>query len=342
MSGDYYYGFQRDSLREENYQIEEIEEIEEKKTEEEIILETIKKLFSQNISEINIKKYILDNFSNNLDTRESINSLLENELKNLYKKEYLLLNFFWNQPKYIPKSEKTILEEEKRESDIIKLISGFNTQKDIKEKTIKKLLEDNLEYMMFTYANKESLSYDYIYISKQKECLKILIKSILKENNYTLNSTIIYQIEELIKKIYDNIDKLIVYDRVALVQKFIHQKVDEKNGINAHLLLSKKLMKDILSTARLHLNLRDIQQENLKSLIFIIKKSEKISTNKITDKNKMRDFKSLIDFGYFNISKKIVRIYNLNEETPIEKFKKQVISIYRKSYFSINTKVWQE
>lgn len=275
---------------------------------------------------------------------------LEDYINN-YHTENVILNFWGNLNKV--KSEKNIQEEKKREKEIIKLIAGLNTQATIKEKTIEKLFKNNLDYMIFTYANQESLPYDYVYLSKQKECLQILIKSILKENGYILDSNIISEITQFIKQIYTNTDMLIVYDRVGLIQKFIHNKIDEQNGIDAHLKLSSILMKHILSTARLHLNLQDIKKiESLKS---IIKKSEQASNyetmhplkilpnnldNRFIYHKRKRDFKSLIDFAYFNISKKILDILELDEKSPIEIFKQEVIRIYTElNYFSKKGKI---
>lgn len=264
---------------------------------------------------------------------------------NNYHAENISLNFWGNLNKV--KSEKNIQEEKKREKEIIKLIAGLNTQATIKEKTIEKLFKNNLDYMIFTYANQESLPYDYVYLSKQKECLQILIKGILKENGYILDSNIISEINQFIKQIYTNTDMLIVYDRVGLIQKFIHNKVDEQNGIDAHLELSSILMKYTLSTARLHINLQDIQK--IKSLKSLIKKSEQASNyekmhpfkiipndldNRFINHKRTRDFKSLIDFAYFNISKKILDISELDEKSPIEIFKQEVIRIYTELHYS--------
>ncbi len=190
----------------------------------------------------------------------------------------------------------------------------------------------------------EILTYDYIYIAKQKNCINILIKSFLKKNKgYVLTSEIVDNIDLFTKKIYANQNKDIVYDRVYKIQQFIHIKIDEKYGESAHLKLPRKTMKNILSASRLHLNLEDIKHENINSLINLIKKSEQASISEAKHPMKVilsdlgvsyinhkrtRDMKSLIDFGYFDIESKIFDIANLDKNKSVDEFKEHVIKIY--------------
>ncbi len=281
------------------------------------------------------------------------NEPYENYLKRGFKRrsetyeEYLELNKK-TEAEIVKKEARAKEEAEKREcelkADITNVIAGFNNNTQIQEKAIRKLFSINIEYMIGVYSKMELLTYDYIYIAKQKNCINILIKNFLKKNKgYILTSEIVDNIDLFTKKIYANYNKDIVYNRVYQIQQFIHIKIDEKYGEDAHLKLHAKTMKDILSTARLHLNLEDIKHENIKSLINIIKQSEQASINEAKhpmkvilaevgisyiNRKRIRDMKSLINFGYFDIESKIFDIANLNKNKSVDEFKEEVIQIY--------------
>ncbi len=228
-------------------------------------------------------------------------------------------------------------------TDVIKLIAGLNTNIQIQNKVIKKLFLYNLDCMIDRYSKQQKLPYEYVKVAKQKNCLEILIKGFLKKNgNYILTSDIIHEIDLFVEEIYLNIDTDIVYDRVQKIQKFIHNKIDEKNGENSHLNLHSKTIKNLLSSARLHLNLQDIKYKDTESLCYLIKQSEYVSKLErnsptkmlsssgeiYTTKKKIRDIKSLIDFGYSMIASKIYDISNLNINIPLNEFRNRVIEIY--------------
>lgn len=250
--------------------------------------------------------------------------------------------------KFEREKERETLEREERElklkSDITNLIAGLENNDKIQDKTIRKLFDINLEYMIGIYSKTELLTYDYIYLAKQKNCINILIKNLLKNTKgYILTSEIVDNIDLFTKNIYANKNRDIVYDRVHKIQQFIHIKINEKYGEGAHLKLPSKKMKDLLSASRLHLNLKDIKNESINSLIHLIKLSEKASINEakhpvkvmISDLGvsyinykRVRDMKSLINYGYFDIESKIFDIANLDKSKPVDEFKRDVIIIY--------------
>ena len=230
------------------------------------------------------------------------------------------------------------------DADIIKLIAGLKTNVQIQNKVIKRLFLDNLDCMIGRYSKQQKLPYDYVKVAKQRNCLEILIKGFLKKNgNYILTSGIVREIDLFVEEIY-LMDTDIIYERVRKIQKFIHHKIDEKNGKNTHLALDSRTMKNLLSSARLHLNLEDIKSKDAESLSYLIKQSEYASREEkesptemlsssgeiYTTKKKIKDIKSLIDFGYSEIAHKIYDISNLNINIPLNEFRATVIQIYNK------------
>jgi len=161
---------------------------------------------------------------------------------------------------------------------IANIIYGMDDNLKIQNKVLKKLLNYNLDSYIYNYCKEEMLSIDYSQIAKNEKCLEIIIKGFFKgSRNYRLTTDLVEDIFDITNEVYINIDLDIVYYRVAKIQNFIHNKVNEIDGIGSENKLNRKLMKDLLSVARLHLNINDIKSHNTKSVIGMINKSDKYS-----------------------------------------------------------------
>jgi len=237
------------------------------------------------------------------------------------------------------------------EVEITKIISGLNNNTEIKNKVIKKILLNSLDKMIANYMQKEALPSEFVKVSKQKNGLEILIKYFLKnDGGYILTKKLIDEINIFLDDIYRN-DKLdIVYDRVGKIQKFIHQKIDDKYGYGTHLNLDTQKMKNLLSASRLHLNIFDIKNYNMNTLMQLIEESKEKSFEAYMSSNdnilssnnfyypmwKARGMKSLIYFLEPYIQDKIYNIYYLDKKLNTEIFKNKILEIYLR-ISSINT-----
>jgi len=237
------------------------------------------------------------------------------------------------------------------EVEITKIISGLNNNTEIKNKVIKKILLNSLDKMIANYMQKEALPSEFVKVSKQKNGLEILIKYFLKnDGGYILTKKLIDEINIFLDNIYRN-DKLdIVYDRVRKIQKFIHQKIDDKYGYGTHLNLDTKKMKNLLSASRLHLNIFDVKNYNMHTLMQLIEESKEKSFEAYMSSNdnilssnnfyypmwKARGMKSLIYFLEPYIQDKIYNIYYLDKKLNTEIFKNKILEIYLR-ISSINT-----
>ena len=237
------------------------------------------------------------------------------------------------------------------EIKITKIVSGLDKHTQIKNKVIRRILLESLDGMIDNYMRKEALPFELVKVSKQKNGLEILIKYFLKnDGGYILTKKLIDEINIFLDDIYRN-DKLdIVYDRVGKIQKFIHQKIDDKYGYSTHLNLNTKKMKNILSASRLHLNIFDIKNYHIKILIELIEKSKEKSFREYMSSNnnillssnksyyrmwKARGMNSLIYFLEPYIQNKIYDIYYFDRIDDITLFNNKIIEIYLSKSSSI-------
>lgn len=151
---------------------------------------------------------------------------------------------------------------------LVKRIAGINNGHQIKAIVIKTIFEDHVDYMIKSYALEESLPFEFLEIARQDNCLQILIKGFLKKyGGVNINDSLKKEIDILIEKIYLEKNNEIVYERVGYIQNFIHYQVDAKHGRYTNQRLSTRIMKNLLSTCRLHLNLYDIKCKDIQSLL---------------------------------------------------------------------------
>lgn len=226
---------------------------------------------------------------------------------------------------------------------VTKQLAACHSNKQIRSKIIKILFNIKIDDSISYYAKYEYLPERYVNLAKEKNCLETLIKSFLKTHlEYTLTSPLINEINSLLYIIYNNIEEDIVYERVKKIQKFIHEKTDIKYGINAYLKLSPNAMRELLSTARLHLNIFDARALEPEILISLIERSTdehlKYNNTKFTFSGKKakrdnsKDFESLARMdNYLNLA--IKEIYDLDLNDQITSYTERALSIFESYLF---------
>ena len=93
------------------------------------------------------------------------------------------------------------------------------------------------------------------FIGDQKG-LVALIKFILKKNNVNVSVNIESNINLLVNNIVSNKSLDTIYERVGVVQNFIHGQVSIVNSIDS---MDRKLMYKFLTSVRFFLNFNDIK-----------------------------------------------------------------------------------
>lgn len=159
-----------------------------------------------------------------------------------------------------------------------KAVSHLKSVEQIQNKLLKKLIDLNLSVMIRSYSRNEKLPEEHVRAARQPRALPILLKGFFKAHLYSeLDVRILDSVETLCEKIYRNDELDIVYDRVSLLQRFVHDLIDEEIGDGQRFSLPVKPMRHLLSAARLHLNIVDFKHQSPQTLLSILKLSKQAS-----------------------------------------------------------------
>lgn len=224
-----------------------------------------------------------------------------------------------------------------------KKISNLKYSYQIRNKLVKLLFEDGLNYLISVYAAEENLPEEYLKIVKNDDCLDIILKSFFKNTcKIELSKSLTSDIETIIDKVHKNEDMDIVYNRVSEIQRIIHDTVDCAYGFGTQFNLPTILVKKILSATRLHLNIWDIKYQHATDLLKIISSSRIASTNEISSPTslklapgktyfphwRVRHLLSLADFSRPELAAKINALMNLDESCSLATFREYALTVY--------------
>ena len=223
--------------------------------------------------------------------------------------------------------------------DILILIVGLSDTKKVKNAVSKKIILESLDYAINSYAEEEKLPYEFVEIAKQDNGLYILLKLFFKNQNLILDPELIEEIEDIVDLVYHKISSKFVYLRVAGIQDIIHDMIQEKFGINSHINLNKKEMRIILSTARLHLEIRDIRHKDAEELMILRRKTNELQSNvydypsrpellpgqKYVPTWRVRHLKSLLRYFPDDFKKILSRINFVSLDLDINDYKRGII-----------------
>lgn len=224
-----------------------------------------------------------------------------------------------------------------------KIIAGLESKKLIKLKLIHRLMLDETHYAISRYLKKESIPPHYSKIVESHNCIEVLIKGffyMICKIKYS--SSLDLKIAQLYEAIKKNNAQLIVYDRVSLIQKFIHGEMDRLYGEGSCNKIPANHMRILLSVSRLHLNLSDLTSKDESYSVYIDELSMSAANfeyfnPRVTELRegqhfiprwRVRHIKPLSYFYTKSKRLKIARIYNLDEQLPLEEYSQAALEIY--------------
>lgn len=228
-----------------------------------------------------------------------------------------------------------------------KLVSGLNSNREIKLALIHKIYYDSLQSAIVRYMTKEKLPGYYSAILKSSECIDKLVKGILyKVCKIEPNNALADQISNLSSSLHKNASRLTAYDRVTNVQRFIHCTVDKHFGVGAALSIPVVPMKNALCAARLHFNISDITDRPPSYIEYIDivsnaslqieyddpRPSTALSGKRSWPRWRVRHLRPISYYFRKDHRATIQTLKDLDENTPFEEFLHNAVLIYVDNY----------
>lgn len=117
------------------------------------------------------------------------------------------------------------------------------------------------------YARYEKIPTEFALVALNDDCLKYLVGVFLKRHLFaTFTPQILRECKELAKKWQLNLELVTPYERTGEFQSYLHGLANSWPGDRGELTISAKLMRIILSTARLHFSYTDEKSLSVSAL----------------------------------------------------------------------------
>lgn len=148
---------------------------------------------------------------------------------------------------------------------LIELSRTFQTTKALRNALFRNVVDLCLSKTARRYCSIENISMDYAKIAgRSGVLLEVLLNILCKIGVRPIKSDIVY-IERIISHVLDNKEGFIVYDRVSLIQKTLHNIISKYLGEGAQYTVNKDVMREALSFSRLHISIVDMKYKDFYS-----------------------------------------------------------------------------
>lgn len=147
-----------------------------------------------------------------------------------------------------------------RLKEAARIIAGVKSRSVIRAKLIHHLMLEETDAAIAAYFRRERIPIAYHAIVKQDDCIEILVRGIFyKVAMLPRKAALDAEVARLCTSLKANEDKLIAYERVGVLQRFVHEKLRLHGNASTVGRVRVEAMRCLLSVARLHLNLTDLQ-----------------------------------------------------------------------------------
>lgn len=121
------------------------------------------------------------------------------------------------------------------------------------------------------YARYEKIPTEFALVALNDDCLKYLVGVFLKRHLFaTFTPQILMECKELTKKWQLNLELATPYERTGEFQSYLHRLANSWPGDRGELKISAKLMRIILSAARLHFSYTDEKNLSVSALSKVV------------------------------------------------------------------------
>lgn len=147
-----------------------------------------------------------------------------------------------------------------RLKEAARIVAGLFVKSAVRAKLVQHLMREETDAAVGWYLRRERIPGPYHPLVRLDECIEILVRGIFyKVAGLPRNAALDAEVARLCASLKANEEKLIVYDRVGVMQRFVHEKLRLHGNARTAERVRVEPMRCLLSVARLHLNLVDLE-----------------------------------------------------------------------------------
>ena len=147
-----------------------------------------------------------------------------------------------------------------RLKDAARIVAGLTVKSAVRAKLIHQLMLEETDAAIASYLWRERIPVAYHSLIRLDDCIEILVRGIFyKVAALPRKAALDFEVANLCASLKANEERLIVYERVGVLQRFVHEKLRLHGDAGTVGRVRVEPMRCLLSVARLHLNLVDLE-----------------------------------------------------------------------------------
>jgi hypothetical protein len=157
-----------------------------------------------------------------------------------------------------------------RLKEAARIVAGLTVKSAVRAKLVHHLMREETDAAIAWYLRCERIPVAYHALIRLDDCIEILVRGILyKVAALPRKAALDAEVARLCAALKANEEKLIVYERVGVLQRFVHEKLRLHGDAGTGKRVRVEPMRCLLSVARLHLNLVDLEARDAGYAIYM-------------------------------------------------------------------------
>lgn len=147
-----------------------------------------------------------------------------------------------------------------RLKEAARIVAGITVKSAVRAKLVQHLMREETDAAIAWYLKRERIPAPYHALIRLDDCIEILVRGIFyKVAALPRKAALDAEVARLCASLKANEEKLIPYERVGVLQRFVHENLRLHGDAGIVESISVEPMRCLLSVARLHLNLMDLE-----------------------------------------------------------------------------------
>ncbi len=157
-----------------------------------------------------------------------------------------------------------------RLKEAARIVAGLTVKSAVRAKLVHRLMREETDAAITSYLRRERIPIAYHALVRLDDCIEILVRGIFyKVAALPRKAALDAEVARLCASLKANEEKLIVYERVGVLQRFVHEKLRLHGNAGTGDRIRVEPMRCLLSVARLHLNLVDLEARDAGYAIYM-------------------------------------------------------------------------